>query len=1763
MTTQELLGKVAAKYLRDRLAEDGETGTARYLLDCLTAEQTASVAKAVLADATLSALIEMKLPRHFLEGYGLPDDVMTIERTTYYRNANCSKSALLVANVGDDEEQSLKELIPIGAPQLLNHPELWVAVAADGLALPEDHAKWWRQSLKGLVDARSVSLERFAAYVALARQAHEELGHTMRNALGHALPALHIPRDTNLFNALNDKTAGHASRWKKLFSDAFKKRACYLVKQTPTQGLLDSETLVASFDKTREDIPAECHPTIEAFIHVASGWNDESQALAECEWEFVKPLFDGLKREKFNLGQATLDFYDQWDSELLSEDDRDYLTRLIARKTTQPEDEDEQFYQSHRLELKDNPSLKAKWDRFIYGAPIETEDFISGLAQCLQALFDQDQQSSERRLRIVSDRRNPRDLKQLNRDAGLFFSFRYRGLKDLLGRAVSWDVGRLFSFQELDEVWIGASKPFRNRSVAKAALQIKFYLELDVKLSQGTTITYSKQLIWKFNPNAISSELYPDWGRLVKNPFVRCEAQRELVSGKGRFQSIDLEDVQTLLPSYDKDRGSLIPVYRKENDISTFWPDNVTQAVADDRISTTTGVQLRLLFDEFADKYAKAIGGFWTDGLADISLFTDQLSAYSELLIAICKSAKGDQNRDTLLRPVLEIGAVPVEGGPVASIAAPWHPLRLAAIANKALQVTSLIRHLVTADSIFFGDTKLYFEEIEAELSHPFYPELILGWRETKPELLSLADHHLDYSLHEPPIVQQDAYADTNENPNACASRVIDILKRYLALHPHEQANLSVVLYNCDSARLPQTIVDKIQELHEDDGDMRCQVVLRHREGSKLRELYERIIESTDSDADSFVASEATRDFMARLRIGIMADEAPAPDDADGPPTDVVFLQDVIARHAQLEWYPEPARPVAWNEWVPPRWSRRRPAASDDLKSVVYLCCPVASKEGWSYLTAITTFFKGDWDENEETRLLPARQLNFNDPTTASIFKEVHNLGNWVVNYDELLDRRQLVNQHVKVIRYKQTETQGRNMLISSNCSTALLHRMVLKRLEALTLGLSQDELNDLARRLINEANIVSGDLVLRAAKRGKNASELIGVVLSKYLIQREVGDNRYFGWYFLDDYANWLGQKEEQIADILALSPEEAPDGSKRLAVVISESKFIDHTNLAVKRKESQKQLRQTLDRIAKALFGDPGRLDRDIWLSRFSDMVLNGIHFPANAQLRLSEWRRAIRDGECDIYLRGYSHVFVSGPTDCPECSDFAQVAETANSYQEVFSRQRLRELLLHYHRSTDPVQVRKDVAKQDVWSEKIYQRPSNRITTLVKTSPSANSKDKGAPEQPEADIIAIDAPQLARHDVEEDSTHATPPVTIHHPIEANSGGMPATTLTRLTRVLRDTDGAVSIADTKEDLAWLKGAESKVKGALQQFQLQSRLLDSKLTPNAALLKFQGSAQLTVDQVLRRRSEFLSTHGINLISVRAEPGIVALSIARPTRRLLTLPETWSRWSPDCQNGNQQLLIGEKEEDGSLLFLSPIKNAPHSLIAGSTGSGKSVLMQNIVLSIAATNTPQQARVILIDPKMGVDYFAFEGLPHLRSEIITSPDASLNVLNELVDEMNRRYEVLRQNRTQNISELQSKPDATERPEILWVIHDEFAEWMMTDEYKEGVSNVVSRLGVKARAAGIFLVFAAQRPDANVMPVQLRANLGNRLVLRVDGEGTSEIALGEKGAERLLGKGHLAAKIEGEDGFITAQVPLVTSAQIEMLVASIRQEYGAAT
>lgn len=1752
MDSNQLVGHIIVNYLKIKLQDSlDDTGTGRYMLDCLTPDQCIAATKVILEDSNLQGRICVKLPRDFVAGAVLPERVLTTKRTTYYRNAACDEEALLVADTGDDERLSLKELTPIGANQLLAQPALWVEHVLNyySIALDDNQVTWWKQCLVGLQEAKSYSLDRFARYILETCHNIVVEGEPLLEALGLALPALQIPRDKIYFRVLNEKTARHKNRWSSLFQKAATKRACYIFKQNPNQSYLEKEHLENAFQKCSEDIPTNYHPLVHSYIQSDHGWNQAADDLCRCEWEEICCLFTGLKSEKFNLARATLDFFDERYPEDLNENEIDYLDRLKKRRLTTSNEEDDEFFDNHRQELKELPVLKSKWDKFVFGTPIETDDFLIGLVQCLESFFDMSKtEVKSKKLIIKSNKRTKYDLKSINYKAGLFFCKNYKSLMDLLPRSIEWNVGELFNYKSFDQELRKTKKPKINRSKAKAATQIIFYLELESIDANGSQApSLAKQLIWKFDLDALTAEFSRDIERIVKYPFLRLEAYRELVYGKSVAQSLDLKNSQSLHASSKQNRGSVVPKYLKESDLAKIFEKNLMECSETNLLELRQTDSLNQKWTTFRKSYQEALVLYSQGEFGDS--IKQQARDYSDLLEEITENVRGDKAHRLLLIPLLQLGCVDIKGGPPTCIVVPWHPLRMQAFFAKRAQVKRLLVELLSTGRVEFSDTRLFFKEMATNLGHPFYPEITIGWKGSDPRLLACTDSHLSYSLHEVPIAEDNGEDDTNESPVESSNLVVELIERYLKLYPHERSNLSVVLFNCDSARLPQTVVRKVSEKHLNEDNLRCEIALRHRDNQRLCDLYEKLVEGDDDINSTFISSEATNDFMARLRIAIMADQAVQSEQNQTASNDLVFLDNVISRHAKLDWYPVRTSVIDTDFLTPAEWSYKKPAALDDMKSIAYLTSPVQTLQGWSYIDAIASFFRNFREPNMDASLggryhhLPARVLNFENSETKSIFDEVHNLGNWVANFDDLIDQRQLRNQGVKVIRYKQTANQGRNIIVSSRSSLGLLKTMIKQRLRGLNIWQETDDVyGSLADKLILEANKLSGDIALRAAKRGRSVSELLGVVLSRFIVDHEIGENSIVGWYFLDDYAEWLGQKEEQIADLMALHLSREGDVC-RIGIVITEAKYIDYSGLASKKKESQKQLRDTVNRIRSALFANPARIDRPLWISRLCNLLVNGIYLPTNKKDRIEDWIRALQCGECEIYVRGYSHVFISGPSDSPECSVLNPVQNTDECYQEIFSRNALRKLVKIYHNNTDPLALRNEIAGETIPNAKAqFVRVSN-VSFGGECSNLSNSSvvDKNGL----LDLQDSSSSEKVVHG----SKNEEKPINIEKPISTRNSLLPSYT-----------DGPILEPSSVElDLAgasWLKTVAQECRIALQHFQLKAKLLEQKITPNCAILKFEGSSNLTVDQVVKKQQEFLTSYGLHVTSVNPEPGKITISIARPERQIVTLDSVWSSWDQSSAGDKCELLVGVREENGELLFLSPRKNAPHTLIAGDTNSGKSVLMVNLVLSIAATNSPDQARIILIDPKMGVDYYALESLPHLEdNKIITEQDEAIEKLELLVEEMDRRYVVLKSNRVSNVYDLRKKSGVAEQLPYIWVIHDEFAEWMMVDEYKKRVESLVSRLGVKARAAGIFLIFAAQRPEHKVMPTTLRSQLGNRLVLLVDSEATSEIALTYKGAEKLLGRGHLIAKLQGETGLVYAQVPFASEAEIERIVASI--------
>lgn len=1766
MNSLEIIGLVAREHLRETLNfNDTTDAVARFLLDRLTGAQVAEICNKILEDQALFNNIDIKIPISVVEGYALPQEILTAERTVFWRNAPCAKPAILLANTNDDQGQSLRDVTSLGAREIKNLFSLWVDVASKDLSLSQEHLKYWQQALKGLQAANDYSLEQFAKYVSETRHYILEEGLPVGSALGRALPALRLPRDSGYFEAIADKM-GQLNKWQAMFQQAISKRGCLLIKETSSRKLIDTSELKVSYEGVKDEIPAKAHPAIEAFIESTPGWNEQAKALSEFEWEQdnINSIFSGLRVKKVDLASTTLQFYEDEFPDVLIEDDKKYLSTLSKRTTKEALEEDKNFYDNHRQEMERDRSLKTRWDKFVYGQAIECTDFLIGLVAAIERLFDRLDQVKGKKSLVIKTHKQKSKSKwlELNADVGNYFCIRYRGLEVLTSPEIIWDTHWLFKYDQLLKESRQKPKYKKNTSTAKPAIEIIFYVEMHI----NNELVEKTQLIWKCNPNGMGMELHDDLERLAKAPFVYTHVSRELVSKKGRLQSISLKDVGTLMAAFRQDRGSLVGAYSSSQDLAKIFPTNLKRAQKEQHLDVQACSRLDQAWKDFINQYFKAISSLLDgEGVSSESLIT-QCESYQKLLDCLIEDALGDLNRKDLLAPVLRLGCVRVDRGKPAAIIAPWHPLRLAGIAIKTRQLTRLIKYILNTELVDFGDSKLFFTDLKTELLHPYYPEVGIGYAGEQPLLLSISDTFNDYSLLERPV-KDSADQTTNEDPITAATNLLALTKRYLELLPHERTNLSIVLYNCDSTRLPQAIVEKISTMDESNEEVRCQVILRHQEAKKLNKLYQEMLESSDADPDAFVASEISRDFMAKLRIGVMADSAPLPDQRDGKPSDIIFLQDVISRQAKEVWqsYKLENTP-ALLEHVPSRWSRKRPFGKGELKSTVFLVCPSQPAVGLTYLKTIYSVINGE-DVNNKPDAFPARQIMFQDESTKTIFDEVHRLAEWVVNYDDLLDRRQLVNQGVKVIRYRQSRSDERNLLVSSKTSLNLLHVLIRRRLEALNLGLDKDEIEQLTEKFINEANALSGDIVLRAAKRGKFASELIGVVLSKLLIASELGNSDAIGWYFLDDYASWLGQKEEQIADILAISPQIIA-GQSVLKMIISEAKYTDPIWMSEARKTSQKQLRDTVSRMSNAIFGNPGRLDRDLWLSKISDLLLNGLELNTKSELSIDSWRDNIRAGTIPIDLLGYSHVFVSGIGDKDIQGEQCSITKVDRCYQEIFTREHVRQIILAYHKGQSLSIIREQLGSEKPWQISQPQLPAPRVSwtnNFTNRSITESIKPLNLPEPPSN----ITSPKLNSEESNLESTKtgsiiespALSPIEENESIAISEKNIEDNGLTKWLA-----NKSVTTIDDPRAEQWLNDTVITLRNALINYTLQAKVLGQRLTPNAAIVRLKGSDYLKIEDIERKRSQLLTTHSLNIISILGQPGEILVSIARPQRQQISLTETWAKRKLNRSSSgiNLSLIVGVKEIDGELLYLNLgsgfeglQQHAPHTLIAGATGSGKSVLLRNLLLDICATNTKELANIYLIDPKAGVDYFFIEDMPHLTEGIIIDQQHSIAVLERLVAEMDNRYLKFREQKVSNLLAYNDKVSPNERLPVLWLVHDEFAEWMLVNEYKEAVSSVVQRLGVKARAAGIYLIFAAQRPDASVLPVQLRDNLGNRLILRVESVGTSEIALGQKGAEHLLGRGHLAARLSGESDIIYAQVPFLSDEDLFSAAEAIKE------
>ena len=257
----------------------------------------------------------------------------------------------------------------------------------------------------------------------------------------------------------------------------------------------------------------------------------------------------------------------------------------------------------------------------------------------------------------------------------------------------------------------------------------------------------------------------------------------------------------------------------------------------------------------------------------------------------------------------------------------------------------------------------------------------------------------------------------------------------------------------------------------------------------------------------------------------------------------------------------------------------------------------------------------------------------------------------------------------------------------------------------------------------------------------------------------------------------------------------------------------------------------------------------------------------------------------------------------------------------------------------------------------------------------------------------------------------------------------------------------------------------------------------------------------------------------------------------------------------------QNLLLPIGKDISGKIITFPLDDMPHLLVAGTTGSGKSVLVHSLIMTLLMRNYPSQLKLMLIDPKK-VEFAKYALESHLFCPVISEAQQAIVALSKLCEEMDRRYEVLSRYNCVKVQEYRAKRKGHENemeamPTIVCVI-DEFADLMQTGGAE--VADSVQRISQKARACGIHLIIATQRPSKDVIPMVIKSNIACRIGLSCSTAVDSRVILDEGGAETLLGKGDLLFKCPGSKSLIRAQSPFISSTDIENILSYIKSHAG---
>ncbi|WFD11732.1 DNA translocase FtsK [Tepidibacter hydrothermalis] len=364
-----------------------------------------------------------------------------------------------------------------------------------------------------------------------------------------------------------------------------------------------------------------------------------------------------------------------------------------------------------------------------------------------------------------------------------------------------------------------------------------------------------------------------------------------------------------------------------------------------------------------------------------------------------------------------------------------------------------------------------------------------------------------------------------------------------------------------------------------------------------------------------------------------------------------------------------------------------------------------------------------------------------------------------------------------------------------------------------------------------------------------------------------------------------------------------------------------------------------------------------------------------------------------------------------------------------------------------------------------------------------------------------------------------------------------------------------STSNTDLKDKKQILKNAKV-LEQTLKDFGVEAQINQVTKGPTITRYEIQPKAGVKVSKIVGLVDDIALSLAAKSIRIEAPiPGKAAVGIEVPNEQvqIVTLREVIE--AKEFTNNESKLSFSLGKDISGMPIITDISKMPHLLIAGATGSGKSVCVNTLINSILYKAKPDEVKFLMIDPKV-VELTNYNGIPHLLIPVVTDPKKAASALNWAVSEMNRRYKLFAENSVRDITGYNNKMEE-KLPKVVIII-DELADLMMVSP--NDVEDAICRLAQMARAAGMHLIVATQRPSVDVITGVIKANIPSRIAFAVSSQADSRTILDMGGAEKLLGKGDMLFYPVGATKPMRLQGAFISDDEVEEVVSFVKNQVG---